>query len=149
MLTILKQLIKIYKELHKDAMALSKEELEIYYTKMLKDNRIEYILENREVVGFMESWRLDYEQLGRVVCWKDFNAMKENIKDGKIVYICDVWVKKTKRDGIIFNILLKNFENSNKDGHSCLSRRHGGKYIRVYNKENALKLNKGDYNGRR
>ena len=147
MLTILKQLIKIYKDLHKDTLALSDEELVEYYDKMLMDGRIEYVLENGEVVGFMESWRLSYEQLGRVVCWKNFNAVEENVVKGDIVYISDVWVRKDERDGITFKLLLQGFKDNNKDVHSCLSRRHGGKYIRVYNKENALKLKKGDYNG--
>ena len=143
-MTILKQLIKIYKELHKDTLLLSNEELVEYYGKMLENGRIEYVLENGELVGFMESWRLTYEQLGRVVCWKDFNAVEENVKDGDIAFISDVWVKKNERDGTTFELLLQGFKDSNKDAHSYISKRHKGKYIRVYNKVNGFKLKKGE-----
>lgn len=143
-MTLLSQLIKVYKQLHKDTLALSDIEAERYYTKMVNDGRIEYVLQNDELVGFLESWRLTYEQAGRVLCWKDFNAVEENVKDGGIIFLVDIWVKEGYRDGTINKVLINAYKEANKDVHSGFSKRHNGKYIRVYNKENFYKLKEGE-----
>ena len=150
---IVKQLVKLYYECEYETHGMLTElEAERYYSKMLANNRIQVITEGGNVMGFLESWRLNMEQLGRVVCWSDFSALKEDVTKGEVAYVSDIWVRGGKRGNGIIKTLIKLFWESNKDASYFISKRvkRDGKvkYIRVYDKISGYKLNKGACNGK-
>jgi ribosomal protein S18 acetylase RimI-like enzyme len=142
---IVKQLVKLYYDCeYEQHGALTELEAERYYSKMLADNRIQVITEGGNVMGFIESWRLTMEQLGRVVCWSDFSALYEDVTNGEVAYVSDIWVRPGRRDEGMVGKLIEAFKEANKDADYFVSTRvkSQGKcrYIRVYDKVNGYKL---------
>lgn len=144
---IVNQLVGIYYSIeYAENRVLTELEANHYYTHMLRHGRVNVYLEGDKVVGFIESWRLDTEQLGRVIIWDNFSALKEDVNEGPIAYISDMWVDPDYRRSNITNMLIDMFKESNKDADYFVSDRvkKEGKYryVRVYDKENGYKLNK-------
>jgi ribosomal protein S18 acetylase RimI-like enzyme len=133
---IVKQLVEVYKKLHNDTLALTNLEASRYYSQMLAHNRIQIELDNVNVVGFIESWRLNYEQLGRVVCWKDFSALTEDVYSGNIAYVSDIWVDESKRKNGIEKLLIDKFRKANEDADYFVAEKNKSKvkYFRCYDK---------------
>ncbi len=133
---ITEQLVQIYKDEVRPYGTLTELEARRYYNKMVAHGRIHLYMDSSYIAGFIESWRLDYEQLGRVVCWSDFNALEEDVTNGDIAYISDIWIRDYKRGTGVTKILIDMFKNANRDAEYYVSRRHKNKvkYIRVYDK---------------
>lgn len=86
---------------------------EKYFNRLIECNRINYV--SREtLIGVCESWRVDYEQLGRIMCHEPVDIFKENITDGPVAYVNNVIVHPNHRDGLVLKTLqaecfMKNF----------------------------------------
>ena len=90
---IAQALTKIYLEketYHKNF--LSVEDANKYHERLLMQGNIITIVENDELVGYIEVWRINYEQLGRLMCGKTIFAFDENITDGNIAYVNNGWI---------------------------------------------------------
>jgi len=115
-MNIINQLIKVYyaeENWHKKI--LSPKETEKYHKELLRKGRIIYVEEKGELLGYTESWRINFEQLGRLVCHASFSAYLENVTDGNIAYVANTWIKKEHRKGKIYKILRNRFFSLNKD----------------------------------
>ena len=150
MSSIVEQLGRIYYTLgYEGTRALTELEIDRYYSLMIRHGRINIYLEGDTVIGFIESWRLNHEQLGKVLCWDNFNALEEDVTTGKIAYISDIWVDKEHRNKGIVKMLIAMFARANKDAEYFISDRvknNNYKYVRVYDKETWYKhkeLNNG------
>jgi ribosomal protein S18 acetylase RimI-like enzyme len=144
---IVKQLVDLYCNCEYDTRGtLTELEAMRYYSKMLGHGRIQMIMEEMNMVGFIESWRLDMEQLGRVVCWTRFSALEEDVTEGPVAHISDIWVRPDKRGQGVTEKLIDMFKQANHDADYFVSQRVKAKgkvrYIRVYDKANGYKLNK-------
>jgi ribosomal protein S18 acetylase RimI-like enzyme len=146
---IVEQLVKLYYECEYEAHGkLTEFEALKYYDKMLANGRIQVITEGGNVMGFIESWRLTMEQLGRVVCWTNFSALYEDVTKGEVAYVSDIWVRPGRRDEGMVDQLIEAFKEANKDADYFVSKRvkSQGKcrYIRVYDKVNGYKIKEND-----
>jgi ribosomal protein S18 acetylase RimI-like enzyme len=141
---IVEQLVKLYLNREIENIGLTAFEAHKYYDKMLANGRIQVITEGGNVMGFIESWRLTMEQLGRVVCWSDFSALYEDVTNGEVAYVADIWVRPGRRDEGMASRLIEAFKEANKDADYFVSKRVKSqgklKYIRVYDKANGYKL---------
>ncbi len=77
------------------------------------------------LLGYGESLRISFEQLGRIVCREDFYANLENedIEHGSIAYLVSVTIHPGWRLGHVFKILRNDYFTKNHDaeyfiGHS-------------------------------
>lgn len=86
-----------------------------YYhdTLLNKKNRIVPFLCNDVVLGYVESWRINFEQFGRLVCHAPFNAPEEDVETGNIAYVANVWVRKQERRGEVIRFLKDEFVKQN------------------------------------
>ena len=147
-MNIIEQLVKVYQDNELGNYGvLTDLETERYYSSMLGNGRIQTLVEHNNLLGFIESWRVNFEQLGRIVCWTNFSALKEDITKGDIAWVSDIWVAKDRRgDGEVAKRLIEMFKEANQDALYFLSQRvktdGKAKYIRVYDKANGYKLNK-------
>ena len=147
-MNIIDQLVKIYQDNELGNYGLLTDlETERYYSNMLATGRLQTIVDHNNLVGFIESWRVNFEQLGRIVCWTNFSALKEDVTKGEVAWISDIWVSKYRRgDGEITKQLIEMFKEANQDASYFLSQRvktdGKAKYIRVYDKANGYKLTK-------
>lgn len=91
---------------------LSYEEAHSYYGVCTGKNRIlaRYLPgEEKKVVGYVESWRINYEQFGRILCRLPFDIGIENITDGNICYVEGTWIHPDYRRGYVYKDLVSEF----------------------------------------
>lgn len=112
---IVDQLIKIYyDEEYWHNKKLPHDEAVKYHMKMLRDGNIVYYEELGVVLGYYEVWRITFEQFGRLICKVPFSSYQENVKDGNIAYVANVWVDKKFRRGNVIRLLKFQFFNQNR-----------------------------------
>lgn len=107
MIDKIEQLVSIYldkQQTHDNK--LSAKEAHKYFSKLLHNNIITY--ENDGIIiAYVEYWILNYEQLGRVICREPFCAIEEDIRNGDVCLIADLWLEESYRQTSIVK-LLKN-----------------------------------------
>ena len=88
---------------HKHKLAM--EEAIKYHDRLLDTGNIIYYEENDELLGYAEFWRVNYEQWGRIVCGEHFSAYLENVQDGNICYVANIWIKPEARRSHTIKVL--------------------------------------------
>ncbi len=115
--TIVEQLVNNYLSdnewWHKNK--LFREEATKYFDKLLKNGNILYYALQGKLVGYVEFWRLNFEQWGRIVCHVPFSAYHEDVEHGNICYVANVWIDKQYRHGRVMKILKYWFFKMNRD----------------------------------
>lgn len=86
-----------------------------YHRRLLMQGNIITIIENDELKAYAEVWKINYEQLGRLFCDVPFFVYDENITDGNIAYINNLWFDPSYRTSLINEDLLKQFGEHFKD----------------------------------
>lgn len=105
-MTVLDQLVKIYYEYewwHRTKMPLK--EAYKYHRNLLEKGNILYYEENNEILGYCEVWKVTSEQLGRISYGFSFSAYFENVKDGDIAYLANLWINPKVRHTHTIKIL--------------------------------------------
>ena len=72
---------------------------------MLDKNRIAYYCVGKRIVGYVESWRVNYYQLGKIICGETFDPEYEMVNQGHILYIANVWIDEDYKGQKILSIL--------------------------------------------
>jgi hypothetical protein len=137
--TAISQLWDIYntkEDWHKKR--LTEEEFYHYTFRLINTNNLFYELVNNKVTGYVEVWRINYEQFGRISCGEKFYVYDENITDGCIAYISNMWSE---------NIITTNnltLEFINRFGHLkyMTTERRKGTSVRVYPMKRISKISK-------
>lgn len=84
---------------------LSEEDAILYHEVLLRKKRIIPYLFDDQLLGYIESWRIDFEQFGRLICHLPFSAVSEEVEKGPICYVANIWVRKDHRDGAVLKAL--------------------------------------------
>jgi len=109
------QLINIYLEKENwHEYKLPREEAEKYFKRLIGKGRILWVTDNKRIVGYVESWRINYEQFGRIICKETFSAYTEDVETGNIAYVANTWIHPDYR-WEVYKILRNKFFNQNKD----------------------------------
>ena len=106
------QLVKIYlteEGWHKNKM--SEEEAHNYHKKMLERGNILTYLEDDEIVGYVEVWKINFEQFGKLICQVPFSGLYEDVSSGYIAYVANTWIKESVRNTKVIKILRAKFFN--------------------------------------
>lgn len=97
---------------------LPPEEARKYFTHLLdKGNIIIYEI-NGKILGYVEFWRINYEQFGRIICGEEFSAYLEEVtNNGPICYLSNIWINPDFRNGSVLKLLrgMFFFANQNMD----------------------------------
>jgi hypothetical protein len=113
--SLVDQLVKIYYEeewWHKEK--LDGPNAILYHQTLLDKQRILYLADPfGELIGYVESWRLDYGQLGRIICGLPFAATEEDVNTGDIAYVANAWIRRAERHGIVYKQLRSMFFKQN------------------------------------
>lgn len=86
-----------------------------YHQAILDKKAIVSYEENDELLGYAEFWRINNEQLGRIVLGQNFSAKWEDINSGTICYLSNVTVRPDKRGLGVIRELRNKFFEANKD----------------------------------
>lgn len=108
------QLIDIYyqyEDWHRSK--LPREEAYKYFDKLLKTGNIQVYEQEGRILGYVEVWRINYAQFGRIICHERFSAMDEDISSGNICYLANTWIHPDFRHTNVYKILKLMFFKSN------------------------------------
>lgn len=116
---------------------MSDSEIDRYHAYLLSNNAISMVFEGERLLGYVSYYRINYEQLGRLVCQLPFNAIQEDIVSGNILYLIDITIDPEYRGTKVIKELKQMFFERNADceffiGHAIYKKR--SQPIRVFKK---------------
>lgn len=140
-MSIIEQIEDIYQnKMPKNQIMLGHEEaLEYFERLMIQGNIITHIVKG-ELSGFIEYWRIDYSQFGRLCCnWT--LAHDEDLLNGNIALITRMWINPEDRNGDAFKMLAAMFLAKNKDAShfSAMQFQKRHKPIQTYSRDEILR----------
>lgn len=92
---------------------LTRSQIEDYFRVALAKNRILTAHLEGELVGYVESWRLTYTGVGKVVCGVQWDISKEDIETGPVCYVASVVVRPDHRHSPVIHSLKHLFFKQN------------------------------------
>ena len=138
-MTITEQLTEIY--LTKEWWVTPEEKLPVevahlYYDKLYKQGNIITCEKDGVLLGYVEVWKINFEQFGRIICHAQFCADAENIIDGKIAYVANVWIEPQLRSSWVTKILkIKFFKFASDCDYFCgMATRKKTQPVKVFKK---------------
>lgn len=90
--------------------------LRSYLWQLIDRGNIFWACDGDKVVGVCETWRVDYDLLGRMVCKQAVVVDAEDTESGNIAYVCNVWIHPDYRKG---KTVLKMKREWYKRFHDC------------------------------
>ena len=99
MLSIIDQLVKVYFDeewWHTKRMCY--DDAVKYHKKMLEQGAIIPYTQMGVLLGYIEVWRVNFEQFGRLICDAPFSAFNEDVVNGNIAYVANIWIDKKFRN---------------------------------------------------
>lgn len=110
------QLTFIYEQVetwHK--IRLSTADANVYHERLLMQGNIVTIVEDGVLKGYIEVWKINFEQLGRLLCGISVYVYDENITDGNIAYINNGWIAEDYQNTDMARKLEAKFTEQFKD----------------------------------
>ena len=111
---IIEQLIDVYhREEWWHKTKLPKAEAYKYFDRLLNNGNIVFESYNGKLLGYVEFWRLNFEQWGRLVCQAPFHPFDEDIVSGYIAYVANTWIDEEHRQSKVYKVLKLKFFKEN------------------------------------
>lgn len=85
-----------------------------YFEEMITRGNIIAEVEGDELLGYVESWHINFEQFGRLVCKAPFWTFEENTTDGNICFLANIWINPDHRRGLVFKKMELEFFSNNR-----------------------------------
>lgn len=114
-MTLAEQLTEVYLKYetwHKEK--ISKEEADKYHARLLSTGNIITVEKEGQLLGYVEFWRLSYEQFGRIIAGEPFSAYCEDVQSGHIAYVANTYILPEYRRGGVYRMLRDRFFEANK-----------------------------------
>ncbi len=140
---IVEQLTNIYlncETWHKNK--LTREQANEYHERLLVNGNILTYVIDGALIGYLEYWRISAEQLGRIIIGDPVMTDTEDIINGPIAYINNMYIDPEYRRGEAFEMLGTLFLVKNKDAeYFCSMRRLKHNHpVQVYTRSELIKL---------
>ncbi len=115
---------------------LSSEQVRDTILCLLYKGRIIYFEEHGQIVGYVETWRITFEQFGRKLCHEPFHVGEEDIETGPILYVANVTILSSHRRTYVYKILRHRLVKQNLDaeyfvGHALRKKTQPVKVFKV------------------
>ncbi len=143
-MNLAEQLTAIYHKEDWHKTRLTDEQANEYHERLLMQGNIITYVENDELLGYLEFWRINFEQFGRLLCDIPILTDVEDITTGNIAYINNMWITPDKRNSHVFAILGESFLYKNQDAQFFATFRPT-KYVhpvKVYSREDLIRFYK-------
>ena len=95
-----------------------------YFQTLNQKGRLLLSGENHCILGYVESWRITFEQFGRIICQLPFAIGEENIEQGPIAYVANIFVQPQARKSWVIKDLTKQFFTQNIDADFFVGEAH-------------------------
>lgn len=113
---VISQLVKIYfEEENWHDSKLSIQDAVLYHDFVFNNGNIIVVKNKDEVVGYLEFWRLNFENWGKYVCGVEISPLHTDVKNGNIAVVNNIWIKKEFRRGDVFKQIKERFYRVNSD----------------------------------
>lgn len=144
---IISQLVDIYYEnewWHNER--LSRPEAHKYHDKLLSAGNIITVSDGDILAGYVEYWRLSFEQFGRIICGEPFSAMHEDVSTGQIAYVANTFIREEYRNSSVAKQLRDRFLRINEQctHFAGTALRKSSQPIKVFKKEKIYGWRKKD-----
>ena len=132
---------------------VSKEHIKNTFVTLLDKNRVIYKLDpNGDLIGFVESWRINYEQFGKLICNpnKQPDLRQWDIETGNICYLGNILIHPDFRQGLVIRYLKTEFFKQNFMCEYFVGERVAKKHkpVKVFSRKDFLDYyDKGENNG--
>ena len=110
---ILDQLWEFYEKEEYHKKRISKTEADKYHQHLLDRGNIITVSDGDILCGYVEFWKLNFEQLGRIICGDGFSAYLEDVQTGYIAYCANVYIRPEYRRSHVIRILHDRFYEIN------------------------------------
>jgi hypothetical protein len=107
------QLWSFYEQESWHKKRISKEEHDSYVSKLLSLGNILTVSDGDVLLGYVEFWRIDFEQFGRIICGEHFSAYHENVQGGLIAYVANTFIRPEMRSTDVYKRLRTQFLRAN------------------------------------
>jgi hypothetical protein len=94
----------------------AKDSLRSYIWQLVDRGNIFWAVNEGKVVGVCETWKIDFQTLGKLVCKINDAIEYTNTTDGIIAFVVNVWIDKECRQGRVFREMKKEWY---KRFHEC------------------------------
>ena len=87
-----------------------------YYNHLLNKGNLIYQTDDKgEIMGYLEFFKIDYDQFRKLAENKGFPVLEENISDGNICWISDVFIDEKHRNNSVYKNLKGSLFNAAKN----------------------------------
>lgn len=138
---IIKIIVNLYENvLPKNPIMLSYDEAIQYFERLLMNGNIITYIRDEELLGFIEFWRISYEQFGRICCNLTLTH-DEDILSGNICLITRMYIIPDLRNAEAFINLGKNLIDKNKECTHFAAMQFNKKHkpLQVYSRSEIMK----------
>jgi len=128
-----KDLQNAYKEEWWHTSRISDEELDKYNDKLLKSDNIIFLYE-QGLIAYLEYWRITEKQLKEIMSNENWSAYNNNITDGNICFVANIWIDDYYRGNKEIDKTLKDmFLEKNKHCEKFIWKRNRlGKKMKLF-----------------
>jgi len=121
-----------------------KESIDRYHERLIENGNIITVSDGDILLGYLEFWKITFEQFGRIVCGEHFSAYHEDVQGGLIAYVANAFIRPEYRNtGVYKKLRHKFFEaNSNCTHFVGEARRKKSAPIKVFKRSQIASLNK-------
>lgn len=88
---------------------LTIDEANQYHKRLLLNGNIITVINEDNLLGYLEFWLIDFEQFGRLVCNQPIMTDTEDLLNGNIALINNMWIDEEERNGETFKTLATMF----------------------------------------
>ena len=90
---------------------LSHNDAALYFSRAIATKNIVFEVIDQNIVGYLEIWRLDKEQLAKIVNYENIDSLHENLTRGEFVFIAGLYIDKAYRRKSIVQKLKRKMED--------------------------------------
>ena len=111
MTNLIDQLIEIYFECEDwHNTKLTRQQSENYFRKLLEKGNLITYSNFKWIIGYIEYWRINLDQLGRLLSDQPFYPMDEDISTGEICYVANIFIREPNRNSRVIQYLKTTLE---------------------------------------
>ena len=143
-MTIVDQLNEFYTQEYWHKIRLNEKDITDYHERLLSLGNIITVSDGDILCGYVELWRVTFEQFGRIICGESFSAFLEDVQSGQVGYCANTYIRPEYRNGTVYKILRNRFFEATRDCTYLVgeARRKKSSPVKVFRRENIMSLNK-------
>lgn len=88
---------------------ISLEEITRYHNTVLEQGNLITQTDGDILCGYVEFWRINFEQFGRIICGERFSPLDQDVWSGYIAYVANTFIRPEYRNGVTYRMLRNRF----------------------------------------